>query len=230
MRVLLVILIQFGVFTRVTSRQRSCLHFLLLVIALFTDCGSCQWMLRKLSGYPDYTVETYYSRYGFGNDIIKTLWTTGFRRNNYPVNQIIITPPNQMRVAAAYNAKDLTRPRLHMNEALMALWKDARMKPDDLSRIEVGDIRNQPTLAGIRNAGDSLRISQSANFNVQKDDENQRVAWKHILNTPFGKGITRISEEIQKEVVAIEVTFPRSLLPWSSSKGPNISFILGHVM
>ncbi|KAF0330323.1 hypothetical protein GQ607_002202 [Colletotrichum asianum] len=78
--------------------------------------------------------------------LAKSVFTNGYENGKKALVRVVVDSFDyKITAKSAWNAYDSTPNRLHLNEIMMALWKDDGLEPGEMVTVEFSWIVNQPT-------------------------------------------------------------------------------------
>ncbi|OBR09559.1 Nudix domain-containing protein [Colletotrichum higginsianum IMI 349063] len=125
------------------------------------------------------------------------VFTDGYENGEEPVVRARIdTMGRKITVSQAWNERDKTDKRLHLNEILEALWEIGGMELSQLRSIEFTMVVNKPTLAAINNIRKRRGLTKNKAFRVKEAATGPMAAdWTALFKSPLGKAARRMANE-----------------------------------
>ncbi|KAK1487882.1 hypothetical protein CABS01_12757, partial [Colletotrichum abscissum] len=140
----------------------------------------------KVSGHSAYDVTEDGNKY--------SVFTNSYERGRIAVTRVIIKKPKTLEIKTAYNGKDTTNSKLHLNQILMALWTEkGGLRASSLKRVKFLEVANDSVKAAIQAARQELELEDVNNFELDVEDANEDLL-SNFRNSMFSKVVARLCE------------------------------------
>ncbi|KAK1855218.1 hypothetical protein CCHR01_02120 [Colletotrichum chrysophilum] len=135
--------------------------------------------------------------------LAKSVFTNGYENGKKALVRVVVDSFDyKITAKSAWNAYDSTPNRLHLNEIMMALWKDDGLEPGEMVTVEFSWIVNQPTKDAIASVRSQRKAGSSDTVRVTEGE----TGWKTLMGCPFGGVAQRLASEAGKSIFSITVT------------------------
>ncbi|KAK1504318.1 uncharacterized protein CCOS01_16911 [Colletotrichum costaricense] len=145
-----------------------------------------------------------------------SVFTNGYERGRIAVTRVIIKKPKTLEIKTAYNGKDTTNSKLHLNQILMALWTEkGGLRASSLKRVKFLEVANDSVKAAIQAARQELELEDVDDFELDVEDADEDLL-SNFRNSVFGKVVARLCEASghTPESISIEHTAGWDDITW----------------